>query len=433
MPTIEDLGKSVKAKYAGQYDDMEDGELGKLVKAKFPNDYADYHPTPRKDSLKGPEGVTVQDDPNMQKGFWESLGDSVMAPVHTLKGLLSGDVKLTDVPKGMLESVGNTIIKLGAGNVPGAAGDIAGAYIAGKVGGKVAGKVADVAGDAASGIAKAGTAAKDAIVTPSVASSLDRAGNYAIGGGAVGLHPVPVIMGTAAKIGAEAIRKSIAKNAAVVAEVPKIYDDIAISQAGKPFSKLPENAQAAIKQMADRIQNGVQETAATPQPEPVATPARGIRIPVEETPPSQIDAEIQSTSPIVPRETPVEPITKANIRPKVQSIAEQLRDSMAESGSLPTETPEGISGKAYEADARGAKAEVVAKALHENGISYKDASSLMEVSDWKQLFRDLGQKEPGASTGDPSPTIQQTLLKLKKLYDAEKPAATPKPNIRRRK
>ncbi len=129
----------------------------------------------------------------------------------------------------------------------------------------------------------------------------------------------------------------------------------------------------------------------------------------------------------------VEPITKANIRPKVQSIAEQLRDSMAESGSLPTETPEGISGKAYEADARGTKAEVVAKALHENGISYKDASSLMEVSDWKKLFTDLGQKEPGASTGDPSPTIQHTLLKLKKLYDAEKPAATPKPNIRRRK
>lgn len=40
--TIEDLGKKVKAKYPGQYDDLADGELGRRVKAKFPGAYDDF-------------------------------------------------------------------------------------------------------------------------------------------------------------------------------------------------------------------------------------------------------------------------------------------------------------------------------------------------------------------------------------------------------
>ncbi len=283
----------------------------------------------------------------------------------------------------------------------------------------------------------AGTAVKDTIMTPSVAKSLDRAGDYAIGGGAVGLHPVPIVMGTAAKMGAEAIRRNIAKAAPIAEEIPQIYDDIAISQAGKPFSKLRPDAQAAVKQMADRIQQqssasggvqagepvgGVVSPASAEVPQPTQSPAQ----PHLNSMPNQLEAEIQSTR------TP-EPLTKATIKPKVQSIAEQLRDAMNESGTAPTEGPEAISGKAYEADARSSKAEVVAKALHENGISYSDARNLMEVGQWKQLFKDLGQTEPGASSGNPAATIEQTLVKLKKLYDADKPAEAPKPrNIRRR-
>lgn len=41
MPTIIDLGKKVKAKYPGTYDDLSDMELGKRVKAKYP-EYADF-------------------------------------------------------------------------------------------------------------------------------------------------------------------------------------------------------------------------------------------------------------------------------------------------------------------------------------------------------------------------------------------------------
>lgn len=42
MATIEDLGKKVKAKFPGQYDDMADADLGKKVKAKYPDAYKDF-------------------------------------------------------------------------------------------------------------------------------------------------------------------------------------------------------------------------------------------------------------------------------------------------------------------------------------------------------------------------------------------------------
>jgi hypothetical protein len=40
--SVADLGKLVKQKYPGAYDDMEDGALGKSVKVKFPGSYDDY-------------------------------------------------------------------------------------------------------------------------------------------------------------------------------------------------------------------------------------------------------------------------------------------------------------------------------------------------------------------------------------------------------
>jgi len=44
--TIEDLGKKVKAKYPGVYDDIPDSEVGKKVKAKYPGAYDDFTDTP---------------------------------------------------------------------------------------------------------------------------------------------------------------------------------------------------------------------------------------------------------------------------------------------------------------------------------------------------------------------------------------------------
>jgi hypothetical protein len=47
MPTIEELGKKVKAKYPGQYDDMPDAQVGQRVKAKYPGAYDDFTDAPQ--------------------------------------------------------------------------------------------------------------------------------------------------------------------------------------------------------------------------------------------------------------------------------------------------------------------------------------------------------------------------------------------------
>lgn len=42
MPTVEDLGRKIKAKYPGKYDDMSDAEVGRRVKTKYPGAYDDF-------------------------------------------------------------------------------------------------------------------------------------------------------------------------------------------------------------------------------------------------------------------------------------------------------------------------------------------------------------------------------------------------------
>lgn len=48
MATVEDLGRKVKAKHPGSYDDIPDAELGRKVKAKFPGSYDDFADAPAK-------------------------------------------------------------------------------------------------------------------------------------------------------------------------------------------------------------------------------------------------------------------------------------------------------------------------------------------------------------------------------------------------
>lgn len=46
MPDIAELGRKVKAKYPGQYDDLDDGEVGRRVRVKYPGAYDDFTDTP---------------------------------------------------------------------------------------------------------------------------------------------------------------------------------------------------------------------------------------------------------------------------------------------------------------------------------------------------------------------------------------------------
>src|SRR5207245_7112451 len=44
--TVADLGRQVKAKYPGTYNDLDDAELGRRVKTKYPCDYDDFADVP---------------------------------------------------------------------------------------------------------------------------------------------------------------------------------------------------------------------------------------------------------------------------------------------------------------------------------------------------------------------------------------------------
>jgi ribosomal protein L30E len=45
MPTVEDLGRRMKTKSGGAYDDLSDAEVGRMVKAKAPGKYDDFEDT----------------------------------------------------------------------------------------------------------------------------------------------------------------------------------------------------------------------------------------------------------------------------------------------------------------------------------------------------------------------------------------------------
>lgn len=70
MPTLDELGQRVKAKYPGAYDDMPDAEVGRRVQARFPGAYDDFtgttppspapSPSPANASLPVPNQIDPQ-------------------------------------------------------------------------------------------------------------------------------------------------------------------------------------------------------------------------------------------------------------------------------------------------------------------------------------------------------------------------------------
>lgn len=100
MPqSIHDLGRMVKSKYPGQYDDLADDEVGRRVKAKFPgsyDDFADASPTlmesRREASRMEFEGNRPAYSPGSAAlGFVESFGVDPASPIlGTAKNLFTG-------------------------------------------------------------------------------------------------------------------------------------------------------------------------------------------------------------------------------------------------------------------------------------------------------------------------------------------------------
>ncbi len=117
---------------------------------------------------------------------------------------------------------------------------------------------------------------------------------------------------------------------------------------------------------------------------------------------------------------------------KAQRVA-QAAEALGDLGTADLKPSETIPAETFEADARGAKAEAVARKLFENGIDSATLTSKMTIPQWKELFKGLGENEPGASSGDPSVTIGKTLEKLRDMERAARPKAAKAVNIRRSK
>ncbi len=120
---------------------------------------------------------------------------------------------------------------------------------------------------------------------------------------------------------------------------------------------------------------------------------------------------------------------KSAVRLTPREIAEQLQAEMIKNGTIPENgvipgaTPE-FQAATYEALARASKVDALAKALHENGISYADARN-MGLKEWELLSRATGERMPSQTS------VEHILGTLKKL---EKPAAPKAPlKVNRRK
>lgn len=79
MATVQDLGRQVKAKYPGQYDDLDDVSVGQKVKAKFPGSYDDFsdapaRPTPADVKAKFQDFAPAQDPKWKMQPFTEAAG-----------------------------------------------------------------------------------------------------------------------------------------------------------------------------------------------------------------------------------------------------------------------------------------------------------------------------------------------------------------------
>ena len=77
-PDIRELGRRVKAKYPGDYDDLTDEDLGRRVKAKYPGRFDDYTDTP-----------AAQLSPSPTPGKYADIDEALSATARCKDGTFS--------------------------------------------------------------------------------------------------------------------------------------------------------------------------------------------------------------------------------------------------------------------------------------------------------------------------------------------------------
>jgi hypothetical protein len=105
MPDVTELGRAVKRKYPGAYNDLSDADLGRAFKAKYPGAYDDFTdiPAPAQPSPAAPGGfragisgfaapVTEALSVGLQRGG-AFFAENALALAETIQGMKRGDVE----------------------------------------------------------------------------------------------------------------------------------------------------------------------------------------------------------------------------------------------------------------------------------------------------------------------------------------------------
>jgi hypothetical protein len=115
MPDVKELGRKVKAKYPGVYDDLADDDVGRRVKAKYPGAYDDFTDTPAAAPAEQPPGFFENLAIGAKRGATNYILEPALAVSETLSGMKRGDVAPLQEN---LELLGRGALKYAAGFSP---------------------------------------------------------------------------------------------------------------------------------------------------------------------------------------------------------------------------------------------------------------------------------------------------------------------------
>lgn len=341
------------------------------------------HVTPkasRKDSLKGgPSDMPAQgQNPTVERGFWGSVGDAITAPFNLAANLD------TVTPKQVIEGLGSPIMKYLSGNPKGALGDLAGGALVGKVMGAAEAPVDGLkAGGSAvkQGAKAASTAVADVVTSPEVVKGLKRASEGAVVGSAMHGNLPGVAVGAAARIAAEKLGKYGESRRAANTPLP---------EAAKPVAA-PVETPAPVPTVAENatVQSTPQEIAAMP-------PAEALKA----------KAAIKRSRKVKPAEQPANVVEMPSRTGEVRTI-----------DSTTLEAPKEV----FVDRARGAKAEAIAKFLHEQGATFSDVQQMLTESEPSAATAWFS--EAAKQAGQKAPSLDSIKLVLSEMSKLEKKAA----------
>jgi hypothetical protein len=452
MPTLEDLGQKVKAKYPGQYDDLPDADLGAKVKAKFPGAYDDFTPSAPKPTEK--PGVMERAISNLPSSAANAIlhptfpgmpTDTEIPAGQNLRDVFEKNQQetiqgLKDLWRHPIDTVVNYVKEKFATDPVGTSLAVAAMSKPAIEGTPIAESLSKAGNAVASIPGKVSEVAK----TPGT-MTIAKGGAQGVAGAGAILEGHPYIGGGLLARGWQNVVKGMEERRAAQNAPPPILDDLAQSLAGKTFDKLTPDAQAQIRQISENVREPVRKIPPPPVTEggristgapttPGKTMAQYIQEdidarkakaaasqqPAAERVPIWKDLPKPSEEKFGPPEGPLpRPQLPSGRRPPGQPAPETPQDAAQQfegAYQIPDAERTGqvkpAPKESYQRAARTVKARALARWLRIGGISLEDAQS-MNAEQW-------GMAADGAGVNVPSPdSVKLALGELEKLYKAK--------------